>query len=92
VYKRFYRKITRAQLSQRKPTVALVCYWQTDDIHTFCDVGYLKLIVAVRAKRGKIMVRYCHGQLTINRSGQAVDLVTWLPWGAISRQTTIHFS
>jgi len=28
---------TRAQLSQRKPTVAFVCYWQTDDIHT--DMG-----------------------------------------------------
>jgi len=49
---------TRAQLSQRKPIVAFVCYWQTDDIHTFCDLGNLKLIVAVCAKRGKIMVRY----------------------------------
>ena len=48
-------QVTRAQLSQRKPTVAFVCYWQTDDIHTFCDLGYLKLIVAVCAKRGKIM-------------------------------------
>jgi len=51
-------KGTRAQLSQRKPTIAFVCYWQTDDIHTFCDLGYLKLTVAVCAKRGKIMVRY----------------------------------
>jgi len=25
--------LTRAQLSQRKPTVAFVCYWQTNDIH-----------------------------------------------------------
>jgi len=32
---------TTAQLSQRKPTVAFVCYWQTDDIHTFCDLGWL---------------------------------------------------
>ena len=45
--------MTRAQLSQRKPTVAFVCYWQTDDIHTLCDLGYRYLktfIVAVCAK------------------------------------------
>jgi len=48
---------TRAQLSQRKSTVAFVCYWHADDIHTFCDLGYLKLTVAVCAKRGKIMVQ-----------------------------------
>jgi len=30
---------TRAQLSQRKPTVAFVCYWQTDDIHTFIQAA-----------------------------------------------------
>ena len=33
-----------------------------------------------------------HGELSINRSGQAVGLVTWLPWGAISCQTTTHFN
>ena len=30
---------TRAQLSQRKPTVAFCpCYWQTDEIHIVCDL------------------------------------------------------
>jgi len=46
---------TSAQLSHRKPTVAFVCYRQTDDIHTFCDLGYLKLIVAVCAKQGTLL-------------------------------------
>jgi len=32
------------QNSMRKQTIAFVCYWQTDDIHTFCDLGYLKLL------------------------------------------------
>jgi len=30
--------------NMRKPTIAFVSYWQTDDIHTFCDLGYLKLL------------------------------------------------
>jgi len=33
---------TRAQLSQKKPTIAFVGYWQTDDIRTFYDLGYLQ--------------------------------------------------
>jgi len=41
---------------------------QTDDIHTFCDLGYLKLIVAVCAKRGKIMALNTKGVQLVPRS------------------------
>jgi len=45
-------------IAEKANRCVCLLYWQTDDIHTFCDLGYLKLIVAVCAKRGKTMVRY----------------------------------
>ena len=45
---------TRAQLSQRKPTVAFCpCYWQwqTDEIHIVCDL--LKTYSGYSVERGK---------------------------------------
>jgi len=55
-----FEDLTRAQLSQRKPTVAFLCYWQTDVIHTFRDLGYLKLTASnFRTVKDKLPI-YCY--------------------------------
>ena len=63
---------TRAQLSQRKPTVAFCpCYWQTDEIHIVCDL--LKTCSGYSVERGK--TRY-GSLLNTNRYSIGVRSVT----------------